>query len=342
MSSQHTIPTHPTLLSAGVQAARRCPFRIDTLGSHAWAALAATLLMTIITSPAPESGGWIWAIALFFIGMPHGGYDLDAIRQTTRGNRWRATLRPFTIYSLIMGASIAALVLTPTAALLAFLLLTIHHFGHSDSVWTRHNTPPPFIDRLSAWGHGTIVIAAPFLFFPAAAWAPFEAIANTLGTQIILTPEALKTAAAVMLAAAALALILGIARLLKAHRHADALRQSTVLALAFALAAVAPPLLTVGAYFLAVHAAAHCLTATSPPRTNAGTPSLSNFCRVHARSLPLLLPSIAIVLGLTALFTQEPSLLNRITLAFLLFCAAATLPHHMLWAGSKLLSPAEP
>jgi hypothetical protein len=63
---------------------------------------------------------------------------------------------------------------------------------------------------------------------------------------------------------------------------------------------------------------------------------MSNVYRVHARSLPLLIPSIAIVIALTFIFVNEPSLVNRIALAFLLFCAAATLPHHMLWAGSKL------
>ena len=336
MSSHQAVAYHQPSYGTGARVACRCCLRLDVLGPHAWIALALTLLVAVFTSPAKESGAWIWVLALLFIGMPHGGYDLEAIRSTTRARSWASTLRPFAIYTLVMLACLMALIIVPTSALIAFLLLTIHHFGHSDSVWTRHHINPRLMDRLPAWGHGTVVIAGPFLFAPAPAWAPFETIATTLGASVNLAPANLQLAAALLLAVAATFLSIGITRLFIEHRFSDALRQLMVVSLAFALAACAPPLVAVGAYFLAVHAMGHCLTASTPPRSDAIAPSVSNVFLVHARSLPLLIPSIAIVLALSLIFVDEPGLPNRIALAFLLFCSAATLPHHMLWAGSKL------
>lgn len=335
--SQTLTPTSAPFLGPGVPLARRGLLSPDTLGPHAWVALAGGLLASIFIGPSPEAGAWLWAIALLVVGMPHGGYDLDALRRASTPPSWASTIRPFSVYTALMLACVASVVVAPTAMLLAFLLLTIHHFGHADSVWTRDSVRPGILDRCSAWGHGVVVVASPFAFAPSAAWAPFETIARTLGASSSLSASALQLGATIMLVGAAISLCLGTTRLLRTHRSAHAIRQSIVLTLTLALASVAPPLVAVGVYFLAVHALGHCLTASTPPRSNANAPSAANIWRVHTRSLPLLLPSIAIVLGLSGLFVNEPTLINRIALAFLLFCAVATLPHHMLWAGSAIL-----
>ncbi|TVQ62841.1 MAG: hypothetical protein EA378_03235 [Phycisphaerales bacterium] len=309
-------------------------FGMDTLGPHAWMALAFALLASFMFRPAPESGGWLWAVALFVIGMPHGGYDLEAIRRTTGTRAWGAVVRPFAAYTLVMLACLGAMVAVPTIALLAFLCLTMHHFGHSDSVWTRYEARPRLLDRVPAWGHGAVVIASPFYFQPAAAWMPFETIARVFRSQHTLSLPSLQLAAGVLLTLAAALLCLGIVRLIVAHRHRDAVRQIAIVALMLALAAYAPPLVAVGAYFLVVHALGHCLTASLPPRGRTSSATVAGAWRVHARSLPLLLPSILIVLAMSGLFMAKPVLVDRIGLAFLLFCVFATLPHHMLWAGS--------
>jgi len=58
---------------------------------------------------------------------------------------------------------------------------------------------------------------------------------------------------------------------------------------------------------------------------------LANALRVHRESVWLLLPSIAMVLVGAWLLGGLGA--RPITLSFLLFCAVATLPHHLLWLG---------
>ncbi len=336
--------THPahlhstTVTAAGEQPSRRRLFFTDALGPHTWIALGGALLLTLVYQPAAQTGGWLWALALFFIGMPHGAYDLHAIRHRAAPFDLHSHARIYIVYTLVMLGCVAAIMIAPAAGMIAFLALTAHHFGHSDSVWTRYKVSLNITDRLAAWGHGSVVVAAPFAFSPAAAWAPFGTIASMLGGQTTPSDVILRYAAAILLTLAIACVGLGLARLVTLHRQGDVIKEAIVLLLTLALAAVAPPLVAVGVYFLAVHALGHCLTASTPPRSNATPPSLANVYRVHLRSLPLLLPSIVIVFASTFLFSDEPSITNRIGLAFLLFCIPATLPHHLMWAGSRIIT----
>jgi len=256
--------------------------------------------------------------------MPHGAYDLAAIRKVTTG--WRAALWCFALYTAIMILCGVCLVLFPLATVAAFLLLTAYHFGTSDCVWTRGRARFGVVDHLAGLGRGLVVIAAPFVLLPADSWRPFAEIAHAAGATLTLVPDIAQAIAACLVL---VGMCFTLARTL---RHTTTLRQAgeewLVIAAVLALSAMTPPLFAIGVYFVAIHAFGHCLRATTPDGPKPARPLL-NAWRVHIESLPLSIPSIAIVI--TAAWLHGGVTPADVTLAFLAFCVLATLPHHLLW-----------
>jgi len=269
-------------------------------------------------------GQWVWCISLLFAGMPHGAYDLAAIRKVTTGPR--AALSCFTRYTAIMIFCGVCLVLFPVATVAAFLLLAAYHFGTSDCVWTRGRARFKAVDHLAGLGRGLVVIAAPFVLLPADSWRPFAEIAHAAGATLTVLPD---TAQAI---AAGLVLVGMCFTLARTLRHTTTLREAgeewLVVAAVLALSAMTPPLFAIGVYFVAIHAFGHCLRATTPGRPGPAQ-RLRNVWRVHVESIPLLIPSIAMVV--LAAWLHGGVTPADLTLAFLAFCVLATLPHHLLW-----------
>ncbi len=331
--------------------------------------IAAVLLLLLVACiyavyrPPASSDWWLWVLSLVVVGMPHGAYDLAVFLRTSR-SKSHAALR-FGGYTLVMVACIAALMLFPVPTAVAFLLLAAHHFGLGDSVWTRNRPlraePSParrVLRHAAATGRGVAVIFAPFVFSPLAAWSPFGTIAGLVaGTG----PLGLGSLTAPMIAAGAGGLvILGLLAQLawacsmlvmrsrggavasaasQAHSAVPArllgaglLEEWGTIAAVLVLSAVAPPLVAIGAYFVLVHASGHCARALVPAR-RAPAPGLGNAWRVHVESLPLLVVSVLMVLGLAWWFGLAGGVLaaESLGLSFLGFCIVATLPHHLLW-----------
>jgi len=278
---------------------------------------------SLVTIPEPV-GEWVWCLGLLFAGMPHGAYDLAAIRKSSVGPR--RALYCSALYTAMMILCGAGLVLFPTPTVALFLLLTAYHFGTSDSVWTRGRARFGIGDHLAGLGRGLVVIAAPFVFHPAESWRPFAQIAHSARADLTTPPESAPTVAACIIL---VGICLTLARMLRPGttlKHAGE-EWLTILAV-LALSAMTPPLFAVGVYFVAVHAFGHCIRATTPGGPAPARPLL-NVWRVHVESLPLLVPSIAIVL--VAAWLHGGVTPGDVTLAFLGFCVLATLPHHMLW-----------
>jgi len=282
--------------------------------------------LTKILEPVAE---WVWTLSLLFAGMPHGAYDLAAIRKSSASPR--RAISCFALYTATMVLCGVCLVLFPTPTVAGFLLLAAYHFGTGDSVWTRGRARFSTLDHLAGLGRGLVVIVSPFVFQPADSWRPFAEIARAAGAGPTLLPESSSTAAALLL-------VLSICfTLVRTFRRATTIKEIreewlTILAV-LVLSATTPPLFAIGVYFVAVHAFGHCLRATTPNRPSSTRPFL-NAWRVHVESLPLLVPSIAIVL--TAAWLHGSLNPASITLAFLAFCLVATLPHHILWHPTNL------
>ncbi len=275
---------------------------------------------------------WVWAAALVAFGMPHGAYDLAAIHRETRRNA-RRTAGVFALYTAVMLACAAAFVVAPAAALVAFLVLTAHHFGVSDSVATRGGRRAGAFAHAAAFARGAVVIGAPFAFQPEPAWAPFAAMTGLVGPVQALDAEAIRLAGA-WATAAGLVLVSAHALRLASRSASDrsglsGAAEELIVPVVVALAAmVAPPLLVVGVYFVAVHASGHCFRAVSPSHGPAAA-SVRRGWRTHRASAPLLVPSLAIVAGMALLFGGLT--METLAYGFILFCVFATLPHHLLW-----------
>lgn len=265
-------------------------------------------------------------IALGIVGMPHGAYDLSVLRRISADGR--QTLIRFGWYTLVMIASTVVVLAAPRASAVGFLLLASHHFGVSDTVWTRGVRSPSAFGHFVGSGHGLIVIMAPFFFMPSEAWSPFGQIVSWISGQPAPSAEPLGLLAVVMLPVGVGVVM--IATLVRPQRLTDMAEEWGTLLGMVVLSSVAPPLVSIGTYFMLVHASGHCLRAQHPGFT-AHRPSLANAVRVHVESAPLLIVSVLIVLGVATMWRGP--ILQTIAYSFILFCMVATLPHHLLWMG---------
>ena len=283
----------------------------------------------LIFTPSATSGAWLWVAAVFILGMPHGAYDLEAIWRTS--SNWRITARRFMVYSLVLLACLGLFLALPATAVAAFLFLAAHHFGISDSVWTRGRVGLSWSDHRVGLGRGLVVLFSPFAFQPSASLAPFASIVRLVRPLADPQPAAL----AFLALLGAILVLLGIALVsaasLRTRRSGQAEEWAT-LGSVLALSAFAPPLVAIGSYFLVIHASGHCLRALTPGRP-VDSWSFSNAVRVHRESIPLLVPSVIIVLVLATLVPGPRA--DAIALSFLIFCVVATLPHHLLWMASS-------
>ena len=288
-------------------------------------ALFAVACACMIFTPSATSGAWLWVVAVFIVGLPHGAYDLAAIRRTSPS--WRISARRFSAYALVMLACIGLFVALPGAAVVAFLLLAAHHFGISDSVWTRGRVNLAWSDHLVGLGRGLVVLFGPFAFQPSASLAPFASIVRLV--RPIPDPQP-----AVIASLATILVLIGFALVSAASlrtRRRGRTEEWATLAAVVALSAVAPPLVAIGSYFLVIHSLGHCFRALTPGRP-VHARYVSNALRVHRESLPLLVPSVLIVFILSTLVPGP--IAPAMATSFLLFCVVATLPHHLLWMTS--------
>lgn len=257
--------------------------------------------------------------------MPHGAYDLAAVRSDPSARLAVVGAA----YLGVMAASVIALLIAPAAWMVAFLAVSAAHFGLSDHPGTRGRRPSGVRDHLTGLALGLVVIGLPFALRPDSAWAPFGAIAAALGSGA----APLAGALAAVGWGAALSGAVGIVLSVASPSMPGAVRIETLglLAGSAAIGLLVPPLLAVGLYFVLVHSSGHCLRATTPSR-GAVTATARHAAWVHRRSLSLLLPSVAIVVCTAPLFGDRP-FVEAISLSFLLFCSCATLAHHLLWSG---------
>jgi len=283
-----------------------------------------------IATPSATSGSWLWVAAVFIVGMPHGAYDLAAIRRSSPNRQ--ITARRFAAYTLVLLASLGLFLALPAVAVVAFLFLAAHHFGINDSVWTRGRINLARSEHLAGLGRGLVVLFSPFAFQPAASSAPFISIARLVGQIREPQPAAIAWLAIIQV-------LIGFAFITFASVRIGGKRMTeewATLAAVVALSALAPPLVAIGSYFLIIHASGHCLRALTPGRPVGDRP-FANALRIHRESIPLLVPSVIIVLvGATIMPGPSP---DAIAIAFLLFCIVATLPHHMLWMTSNRWLP---
>ncbi|MFC7544915.1 Brp/Blh family beta-carotene 15,15'-dioxygenase [Plantactinospora sp. GCM10030261] len=304
------------------------------------ASLLAALALLASTPALPrydQAASTAYLLAGLLLGLPHGAVDhLVPAWLATRARPLSVRLAVPLGYAMVAALSLAAFRAAPTSALLAFLALSIAHFGAADEAFHAERAGRPI--RYSAVG--VLARGGPPVVFPLALWpgAVDPLLARIApGVPALLTAEVRSLAGACVLAAVALTAL----REFRAGRRTEA-GEPILLGLLFA---AAPPALALGTYFATWHSARHVarLLHNDPAsRADLAAGRLGPPARRFARRAAL--PSLAVVAVLAALAGLPGSPADPLP-ATVAVLAALTVPHAALvawmdrWA-SPLADPA--
>ncbi|MFM8377947.1 MAG: Brp/Blh family beta-carotene 15,15'-dioxygenase [Planctomycetia bacterium] len=246
-----------------------------------------------------------WLVSLVVVGLPHGAADLAVTRRIGRGS----VVRVFSIYLACMVAVFALFMAAPVPLIVLFAALSLWHFGmgHADG-----QTPPiaaGFLPRTrAALARGAPVLGVPLAVWPAETASAILGLvelvappAQVLRAQAAFAPDAIRMVGQALLAVGAVAIV---AEIWATRGTPGALRRSrdtcVDLAVVAVLGTVAPPLLSIGVYFLVWHAWRH-LGLLSPlvagVEPDDGSSLWRAVVRLHAAALPLLVPTWAVILA---------------------------------------------
>jgi Brp/Blh family beta-carotene 15,15'-monooxygenase len=294
--------------------------------------------------------------SVVLVGLPHGAVD-HLVPSRLRGDppTPRSLAAVGLLYAVVGGAYALAWFLAPVAAFVAFILLTLAHWGQGDvhalvalAGGDHLRTRPQRV--LAAVVRGGFPMLVPLVAFPdayrevaAALVAPFAGSAAPL--------------APVFASGTRLAVGVGFAALVAVHlavgfrRRGDGAgwrRDAGETLLLGGFFATVPPLVAVGTYFCLWHAARHVarLVLLDGPAVDAlaGGDARAALARFARQAAPLTAASLALLGGLYLLVPDPPTTLPGFVGLYLVLIAALTLPHVVVVAwmdrAQGLWSPA--
>ncbi|BAM02607.1 Brp/Blh family beta-carotene 15,15'-dioxygenase [Phycisphaera mikurensis] len=276
---------------------------------------------------AAEIAALPFALSLLALGMPHGAADAAVLlnERPRRGPGWpRSTAAG---YLAIDGAALALLLLLPAVALLAFLPLTVWHFGRTAA--SRVADEPP----RRCFAEAALLVLLPFAFRPGATLSLFDELVRLAGGDAPFPRAVVPLATAACVASAGM-----LAADLWRERKGRA-RAAARLALLFLVPALLPPLASVGLLFLLLHAGPECADLGRRLFPGLRGP-LRRLARVHLVALPLWLPVLAAVAWLWPLAAERvPSAgpIHAAALFTLLACCVLTPAHE--WLRLRVAAP---
>ena len=298
-----------------------------------WMLLAAAVILGITDRGLTQRWDTFpFLISFLFFGMPHGAMDwvVDGRLRVEAGAR--NLLPRFSWYAAWMGAAAALLFLLPVAAVLGFFVLTVIHWGLGDLDATS-SRPANRSSRMAAIsGRGLLVLGVAFAASPAAAWAPFALLVGQGSAPLEAYPDARILGILAVIGGGIATLVWMLHRWRHGERR-EALYDLVETTLIVAAIGLTDPLFGIGVYFLSTHSFRHALRLASTPEVlPEGVSGGSLFRRllwVHLLSLPLLVPTLAMLLGWCWL--QFGSFgVDDLTATMLGFFLITTLPHHLL------------
>ena len=302
-----------------------------------WAVLAGAAVLAAVDPAATGTlAPWPFVVALAIFGMPHGAADWEVSARLAGRHGFVRRCVGFVPYMALMLACTAALVLAPGLTAVAFLGLTVVHFGmeDADSLHAAHE------GRASRWslavGRGLILVCGVFAAHPDEAWAPFAEIGKALApwsaVRWTIDPPAMRGAALLGCGAGVALSLLGAgARAFHGQRR-EAMLDIAEGALVAFVALQADPLFAIGTYFISVHAFRHCRRMANMPTIIEPPPAPPGFAqrllRVHVLGLPLAMPTALCLAGICVLLGGFD--VRTIAVASIGFYIVSTLPHHLL------------
>ena len=286
------------------------------------------------------SGGPAYAVLVagcFLLGLPHGAVDLHVLAGFARGRGARPG-RVALAGLAYLGLAFAVLALWaafPALALTAFIALTAYHWGSGDAAFDRLFAATDTAARRHSLTElplrGLLPMAVPAVAFPAEYAAAVQAFGTVLGENWAPGAEALRLAAILALAAAAVVRAAGFAGAsASSGRPRIATPEVPELALLVCLFATVPPFPAIGFYFLFWHSLRHMLRLAGQVRESAGAapPSPARRLRsVFTKSLPLSVAALLLAVLIALLLGTTAGGLREQLTVYLIFIACVTFPH---------------
>ena len=297
-----------------------------------WLGLGGGVLLALFAPALTYEIDWLpFLISLFVLGMPHGAMDWFVQNRLGDVEGIFNQCRAFIPYLLWMGFSIICLVVAPLMTVAAFMLLTVIHFGTADLMATRHGGESALRRLLFIVGRGCLVLGPLFAFHPESSWKPFGLLVGAfpVGSEFLEGLSLIGRIGMVVGIVCAFVHIIGTARRDSRLSILDLFESILILT----LASLAAPLFAIGLFFLTTHAYRHSVRLVSEPfEPDAGAlraPLWSRLLQMHTRCLPLLVPTMAILLlwSLIQFGTITPYLIVVVSIGFFII---STLPHHLL------------
>ena len=315
-----------------------------------WPSRAVVLSMTVAFAAGLDVPGWAqylpFAASLLIFGLPHGAIDhlVPARLAGTDADR-RSVLAVVLLYLALSGLCLALWSVSPAAAFVLFVCVTVFHWGAGDLHALLSFGPDgiggvgPVSRALLVALRGSLPMLVPLLFFPGAYRGVASAAAGLFGADAkalswAFAPD-FRLAVGVALAAVAVLLFVRAARDLAGRRRAllPVVLETVVL---FAFFAVVPPVLAVGLYFALWHAPRHVarlvlLDPVGSRYLGAGRPvrALARFGREAA---PLTVVALALLVALLLAVPRMSGDPGSLLALYLVLISALTLPHAVIVA----------
>jgi Brp/Blh family beta-carotene 15,15'-monooxygenase len=299
------------------------------------------MLGTIGGGVLQVSLGWSEGPALFLpliasaliFGLPHGAVDhLVVLGLAGLKLQPRALAVVCGIYLLLAVLFASLWVFTPSLAVVAFLLMTIYHWGWADTAYeiTCRSSDSlgksPGLRLVHSALRGFIPIGLPFLSFPQ------ETGVFVQSCVAIFADEALPTGPWENVIAAALGLLFcaELAFLLRQRGTSGRGRMLFETMALIGFFSLVPPLIAIGWYFCLWHGLRHVLRLCRyADRSGEGESSPRALLLFFRRALPFTLASVGLLL-LAALFLPVSENLSDWIALYLVLISALTFPHVLL------------
>ncbi|SCL23994.1 beta-carotene 15,15'-monooxygenase, Brp/Blh family [Micromonospora nigra] len=298
--------------------ADQLPARVAVGGSRA-------LVVAVLAVELVVPGGWGDAdrallLAGLVVGVPHGALD-HLVPRIVLGRRAPHPALLAAGYATLVVVVFLAFRALPGVGLLAFLLLSVAHFGTGETaVADLRAGRPPQAAPLTAAAFGATVVLLPLAAHPTEVGPLVAALS---GGAAGLTPGQARAGVAAVLTLAALAGV----RLLRRGDHAVAAE----LALLVTLVLVVPPLAAFGAYFGGWHAPRHLARLVAADPVNAADLAAGRLARPLGRLARQAAPPSLAALGALAVFWLAADWPESAATALMLV-AALTVPHALVVA----------
>lgn len=265
------------------------------------AALSALVVLSLLAPRAAESVAVPLALTGALLGVPHGAVDHLVpwwLGRSRRGGSGERAVAAFVVgYVAVAGLALAASLVWPAPTFVAFLALSVVHFGRGEVVTSAERAgrevPGPRQEWATTLAPGLVVVGLLL-------WGRPDRTSQLLRPVSAWLARAVPASASVGLVVVAASVVLALAVQLRHRRLLDA-AELVLLTVAFALA---PPLAAFGVWFGLWHAVRHTGRLLDLARTDSPSDPTSKDWWVALRRLGVAgaLPTAAALSAVVALW----------------------------------------